>query len=83
VRFYSVAAECRHMGGCGCRAAECCFACPLARCLLEKEQGVSRRHLLQRNEYIRKFRKAGLRIGQLVGASGLTSQSIYRILRHA
>ncbi len=72
------------MGGCGCRAAECCFACPLVKCLLEEGEDVTvtKRDLLQRNEHIQVLRKAGVRVGQLTKAAGLTPQSIYRILRN-
>ena len=83
VRFYSVTAECRHMGGCGCRAAACCLKCPVDPCLLEEGETVivTQRNLVQRNERIQVLRKAGVEILQLTKSSGLTPQSIYRILR--
>ncbi len=72
------------MGGCGCRASECCLKCPVDPCLLDESETVpvTNRHLAQRDEHIREFRKAGVMVYQLTKASGLSAESIWQILRN-
>ena len=71
-----------HYQDTGCSVSRTCLACPLPVCRYELDIGQQRGALTQqRDSMIRKIRVAGGTAAQIAEAAGVSTRTVYRVLR--